>query len=78
MGEISKGEASSIEDDSLGWSEEFTLVEPYLKECCGNVVMDSATPSIPTPFVLSYINRRPFHLLFLPSPSFIFMHFMNL
>jgi len=31
MDEISRGYASIIEDDSLGWSEEFTLDEPCLK-----------------------------------------------
>jgi len=31
MSEISKGDANAIEDDSLSWYEEFTLVEPCLE-----------------------------------------------
>ena len=50
MGESSKGYASVIEDDSLDWSKEPSLVEPYLEqapfgELCGDVMMGSATPS---------------------------------
>jgi len=42
MGEISRGGDISIEDDSLGWSKELTLVELYLEvahrgECCGDL-----------------------------------------
>ena len=32
MGEISRGDASDLKDDSLSWSKEPTLVEPYLEE----------------------------------------------
>jgi len=32
MGEIFKGDASVIDDDSLGWLEELTLAEPYLED----------------------------------------------
>jgi len=51
MGEISRGDASDIKDDSFGWLKELTLVEPYLEEpsfeeLCGDIVMGSATPSI--------------------------------
>jgi len=46
MGEISRGYASDIEDVSLGWSKEPTLVEPYLGVFCGDVVIASAAPSI--------------------------------
>ena len=51
MDEISRGYASIIEDDSLGWSEEFTLDEPCLKEAPveelrGDDVMVRNTPSI--------------------------------
>jgi len=51
MGEISRGEVSVLEDDSLSWSKELTLVEPHLEEAplvefCGDVVMGTNTPSI--------------------------------
>jgi len=51
MGEISHGGASSIEDDSLSWSEETLLVEPFLEEApfeelCGDTMMGSFTPNI--------------------------------
>ena len=51
MVEISRGDSSVIEDASLGWSEEFTLAEPCLKEApfqelCGDDVIFRDTLSI--------------------------------
>jgi len=51
MGEISKGDVSILEDDSLNWSKELALVEPYLEKApfvkfCGDAVMGTDTPSI--------------------------------
>ena len=51
MGVISKGDASVMKGDSLGWSEKFILVEPCLEEAhfqefCSDNVMGNAAPSI--------------------------------
>jgi len=50
MDEPSRGDVSPIEDDSLGWLKELTLVQPYLEEApfefCDDVVMSRAAPSI--------------------------------
>ena len=51
MGDISIGDVSVLEDDSLSWSKELTLVKPHLEEApfeefCGDVVMGTDTPSI--------------------------------
>ena len=51
MDEVSRVDASDIEDVLLGWLKELTLVESYLKEApfeefCGDIVIGSATPSI--------------------------------
>jgi len=51
VGEISTSDASTIDDASLGWSNEFTLVEPCLdeapfEELCGDDIMVRDTPSI--------------------------------
>jgi len=51
IGEISRGDASALEDASLILSEEPVLVEPCLekapfKELCGEIVMGSASSSI--------------------------------
>jgi len=51
MGEISKGDVSVLEDDSLLRSKELTLVTPHLEEApfvefCSDVVMGSDTPSL--------------------------------
>jgi len=32
MGETSRGDVSVLEDDSLSWLKEFTLVAPHLEE----------------------------------------------
>jgi len=60
MGEISRGNASDIEDDSLSWSKELTLVKPHLEdtpfvEFCGDIVMGSATPDLLISFLLSHL-----------------------
>jgi len=51
MGEISRGDVSVLEDDSLCWSKELTLVAPHLKEApfvafYGDIMMGSGTSSI--------------------------------
>jgi len=51
MDEVSRGDASDIEDDSLSWSKELTLVDSHFKEAhfvefCGDIVMGSDNPSI--------------------------------
>jgi len=79
MGEISRGDTSDIEDVSLGWLEEVILVEQYLEEFHGDVMMVSAAPSIgrTDPFVPSLLTQHPFHPLSFSSPPFMFMHFMS-
>ena len=51
MGETSKGDVSDLEDDSLEWSKELTLVGPYpeeasFEELCGDIMIGSAPPSV--------------------------------
>jgi len=51
MGETSRGDVGVLEDASLGWSKELTLVGPCLEESSfeelyGDIVMGSTTPSI--------------------------------
>jgi len=51
MGEISRGDASDIEDNSQGWLEGITLYEPCLEEApfeelCGDNLMVRGNPSV--------------------------------
>jgi len=51
MGEISRGDVGVLEDDSLSWSKELTMVEPHLEDApfvqfCVDIVMGTHTPSI--------------------------------
>ena len=69
------GATSVLEDTSLLRQKVLTLVEQYpkrapFKEFCGDVVMDSTSPSIgiPTPFLPSYLTRLLFHPLYCPPP----------
>ena len=69
MVDISKGDASDIEDVLLYWSKELTLVEPYLKEFGGYVVMGSAVPSSghTDPICTEPLNLTPISSSLLPT-----------
>ena len=74
MGEISKVEASVLEDDSLSWSKELTLVMPHLEEApftefCGDVVLGGDTPSIEhtDPICYELFDLTPISFPFPPS-----------
>jgi len=79
MGEISRGNVSVQEDDSLCLSKEFTLVEPHLKEApfaefCGDVVMGTDTYSIEhtDPICNEPLDLTPISSPLLPtSPSYM-------
>ena len=84
MGEISRGDPSSMKDASLGWSEEFTLVDAYLEEdpfeeLCGNDVMVRDTPSIgdTDPTCTRPLNSTPISSPLLPTTPLMCMHFMS-
>jgi len=57
MGEISRGDANAPKDASFGWSEELTLVEPYLKGapfeelCCDDVMVRNTLRSLDSTFI---------------------------
>jgi len=68
MGQPSKDDVSVIEDDSLDWSKELALVEPYLQqapfeELCGDDVMVSASPSV-----------RHIDFIFIEQPDLTLFH----
>ena len=72
MGEISRGDVSFLEDDSLIWSKELTLVAPHLEEVrfaefCGDIVMASTTSSIR---LIDPICNEPLDLTPTSSPYF--------
>ena len=81
MGEISRGDVSVLEDDSLSWSKELTLVEPHLEEAsfakfCGEVVMDTDTPSIEhaDPICNEPLHLIPVSSLLLPPTTSSHLH----
>ena len=70
MGEISSGDLSVLEDDSLSWSKELTLVEAHFKEApfaefCGDVLMGTDTPSIER---TDPVCNEPLNLTHISSP----------
>jgi len=74
MGDISRGDASDLEDDSLDWSKELCLLEPYLEEApfkkfYGDIVMGSDTPSIghTKPICTKLLDSTPVSSLLLPA-----------
>ena len=46
VGETSRSDVRTLEDVSLFGSKELALVEPYLEELCGDLVMGTDTPII--------------------------------
>jgi len=69
-GEISINDVSVLEDDSLSWSKELTLVEKHLEEVpfaefSSDVAMDTGTPSIEH---TDPICNKPLDLPPVPSP----------
>jgi len=74
MGEISRGNVSVLEDDSLSWSEELTLVEPHLEEApfvefYGDVVM--GTDTLALSILIPYnepLDLNPISSPLLPTP----------
>ena len=84
MVEIYRGDASAIEDDSLGWSEELTLIEPYLEEASfeefsGDVALGSADPSIAhTDLICTEpLDSTPISSLLLPTTTSHLHAFMS-
>jgi len=74
MGETSKGDVSVLEDASLLRSKELTSVEPHLEEApfaefCGDIAMDSDTPSIrhTDPICYELFDRTPTSSPLLPT-----------
>jgi len=75
MGEISRVNASVLEDASLVWLEEPILVEPCLEEApfeelCGDIVMGSAAPALD--LLIELLNLTPTSFPLLPTtPSYV-------
>jgi len=84
IGEISRDDASVLEDVSLVWSEEPVLVEPCLEkalfeELSGDIVIGSTTPSIGLidSICTEQLDLTPLHPLYFPPLPLICMHFTN-
>jgi len=81
---LPKGYASVIEDDSLAWSKELTLIDPYLEEApfeelFSDDVLVRAAPNIG---LIDSICTEPLDLIptllpLLPTTPLIFMNFMR-
>ena len=74
MCDPSRRNASFVKDDLLDWSEEPTLIEPFLEkapfvESCGDGVVVGATPSIEhiNPICTKSLDLTPISSLFLPT-----------
>ena len=68
---------SVIEDDSLVWSKELTLVEPHEQLCGDDVIVGAATGIGIESICTELLDLTSIHpLYFLPSPL-ICMHFMS-
>ena len=79
VGETSGSDVRTLEDASLFRSKELALVEPHLKELCGDLVMgtDTLSPGPTDPIGNEPLDLYPIHPLYLPPPLFMCMPFLS-